>query len=93
MEAIRVSSFSLRRPASVNLLSSTIPGRRTLINGFSVIGHLAREIKYVTPGKSRSWKWKHEGPVPHSSAVARNPHVGLGHRVQDAWLGCHKQRP
>ena len=88
-----MSSFSPRRSASVNPLSSTIPGRRTLINGLSAIGHLTGEIKYVTPGKSRSWKWKHEGVVLHSSAVARNAHVGLGHRVQDPWLGRHKQRP
>jgi len=92
LEAVRVSS-SPRRSASANPLSSTIPGRRTIFSGSSVLGNLTREIKYVTPGKSRSWRWKHEGAVPHSSAVARNAHVGLWHRVQDVWLGRHKQRP
>ena len=62
-------SFFPRRSASVNPLSSTIPGRRTLISGLSVLGKLTREIKYVTPGRSRSWRWKHEGAVPHSSAI------------------------
>jgi len=68
LEAVWVS-FSPRRSPSIDPLSSTIPGRRTLISGLSVLGRITREIKYVTPGKSRSWRWKHEGPVPHSSAV------------------------
>jgi len=29
---------------------------------------MTREIKYVTPGKDRSWRWKYEGAVPYSSA-------------------------
>ena len=69
LEAIRASSFSPRRSTSINPLSSTIPGRRTLISGLSVLGRITREIKYVTPGKSRSWRWKRQGAVTHSSAV------------------------
>ena len=44
--------------------SSTIPGRRTLIDGFSTIGNLTREIKYITPGADKLWRGKHAGAVP-----------------------------
>ena len=45
------------------LLLSTIPGLRTLISGFSVIGYSTREVKYITPGVDKGWRAKHEGLV------------------------------
>ena len=45
------------------LLLSTIPGLRTLISGFSVIGYSTREMKYITPGVDKGWRAKHEGLV------------------------------
>ena len=43
---------------------SSVPGRRTLLDGSSVLGNLTREIKYITPGADKVWKAKHTGVVP-----------------------------
>lgn len=70
-----------------------VPGRRTLISGFSTLGRLTREVKYITPGMNKSWREKHEGIVPALLfSAARDAHVDPGHRVQDVRLGCHKLR-
>ena len=45
----------------VHPTSSSIPGRRTLIGALTPLGSLTREVKYITPGKDKSWREKHEG--------------------------------
>ena len=46
--------------------SSSVPGRRTLLDGTSVAGNLTREIKYITPGADKVWRAKHSGVAPPS---------------------------
>ena len=43
---------------------SAVPGRRTLINGFSAFGMLTREVKYINPTRSKGWREKHKGVAP-----------------------------
>ena len=62
-----MASFLFCRICRVELGSpstSSVPGRRTLLNGTSVIGNLTREIKYITPGADKVWIAKHSGVVP-----------------------------
>jgi len=74
--------------------SSSVPGRRTLLDGTSVIGNLTREIKYITPGADKVWRSKHSGVVHSPFSVfptAGNTHTDFGHRIQEAWLGWNNR--
>lgn len=40
---------------------SAIPGRRTLISEFSRLVALTKDVKYISPGRYKGWREKHNG--------------------------------
>ena len=43
--------------------TSGVPGRRTLISEFSILGKVTGEVKHITPGWDKGWIDKHKGTV------------------------------
>ena len=93
-EWLRISPAKLiyQAPFSLFSLTSMVPGRRTLISEFSMLGKVTSEVKYVTAGWDKGWVDKHKGIVTHCFTFATNAHGNYGNRPQSVWLGRYKQR-